>query len=104
LTVLPAGHQAVRTGYGEAFVRRSSHQAAEPRDRQPRRSAVTTARIQRAYARRGFGRAGITSETSPSSNVRAQVRAPFGDANASNAFPSARTDGNRAAGSRLVAR
>ena len=51
---------------------------------------------------RGAGSAGITAETSL--KVLVQVRAPFGEANASSASPIARTDGNRAAGSRLVAR
>jgi hypothetical protein len=69
-----------------------------------RASSARAAAIQRPTERRGPGSAGITSGASPSLKVLAHVRAAFGEANASSAWPIARTDGNRAAGSRLVAR
>src|SRR6187551_2667146 len=85
-------------GYGA----RSSAPAIAPA--MPSSASASEAASQRTTGGRGGGSGGITAAISRSSNVLAQVSAAFGDANGSNAFPIARTDGNRAAGSRLVAR
>jgi hypothetical protein len=67
-------------------------------------STTTAATIQAVKERRGVDSVGVVPGASGSLNVLAQVSAAFGEANASSAFPIARTEGNRAAGSQLAAR
>ena len=88
------GAAARRRGSGHAPM---SAQAIAP----AAASAAIPATIHLAHERRRIGAAGITSDSSSSSNARAQVNTAFGEANASSSFPIARTDGNRAAGLRL---